>query len=293
MLTAATLAFVIVVERASGSAPRLGHRHPRRARLPGHGISAIPLRGDRGRAVYWRAPTCSGSCRSCSSAASAAACAETERFRSLDVSAVAPGGLGPLRELREPVPRACSRVALLALHGAAAQGAYQFTAQFLLGPPCVRQPGSTLCSSSPPGSSASSATSSRGRPGDRFGRRLVGCGFLSVFPVPAWAFVIAPGAWITLAWGWLVFSLTASTRHLMRRFATGSSPPPTGEPRPCGPRRWRRSDRRPRCAGQRDDAGQLRARPDPRARQLALLIGAAVILTFPETGSRELESISE
>jgi putative MFS transporter len=132
-----------------------------------------------------------------------------------------------------------------------------------------------------------------GRLGDRFGRRVVGCAFVGAFPLLAFSFVSAPGSWIILAWGFLVFSLTAST-VIMRAFATELFPTSyrgtaTG---------WVTvMETVGSASGLLLVSAGMRAGL-PLGSALALvsllaLIGAAVILTFPETGSRELESISE
>jgi MFS family permease len=293
MLTAATLAFVIVAEELPAAHRGWGIGILGALGSLGHGISAILFAAIEVLPLGWRALYLFGLVPVLFIGRFRRGVRETERFRSLDVIAVAPGWLGPLRELASRFPARAAGVALLAFAGAAAQGSvYQFTAQFLL----VHrgwQPGQYSLLVLTAGILGVFGNIIAGRLRDRFGRRLVGCGFLSVFPVLAWAFVTAPGAWITLAWGWLVFSLTAST-VIMRAFATelfptsyrGTATVWTTAMETIGS-----------ASGLVLVSATMRAGfalgPTLGLVSLLSLIGAAVILTFPETGSRELESISE
>jgi len=293
MLTAATLAFVIVAEELPAAHRGWGIGILGALGSLGHGISAILFAAIEVLPFGWRALYLFGLVPVLFIGRFRRGVRETERFRSLDVSAVASGWLGPLRELATRFPARAAGVALLAVAGAAAQGSvYQFTAQFLL----VHrgwQPGQYSLLVLTAGILGVFGNVIAGRLGDRFGRRLVGCGFLSVFPILAWAFVTVPGAWITLAWGWLVFSLTAST-VIMRAFATELFPTSyrgtaTG---------WTTvMETIGSASGLLLVSATMRAGfalgPTLGLVSLLSLIGAAVILTFPETGSRELESISQ
>lgn len=293
MLTAATLAFVIVAEELPAAHRGWGLGMLGALGSLGHGLSAILFAAIEVMPFGWRALYMFGLVPVLFIGRFRAGVRETERFRSLDAGAVASSWLGPMQQLASRFPARAAGVALLALAGAAAQGSvYQFTAQFLL----VHrgwEPGQYSLLVLTAGILGVFGNVIAGRLGDRFGRRLVGCAFLSVFPVLAWAFVTVPGAWIALAWGWLVFSLTAST-VIMRAFATELFPTSyrgtaTG---------WTTvMETIGSAAGLTLVSAAMRAGlalgPSLGFVSLLALVGAAVILTFPETGSRELESISE
>jgi MFS family permease len=293
MLTAATLAFVIVAEELPA-----GHRGWGIGMLGalaslGHGLSALLFAAIEVMPFGWRALYLVGLLPVFWIGRFRAGVRETERFRSLDPQAVATGWLDPFRRLVSRFPARAAGVAVLAVAGSAAQGSvYQFTAQFLL----VHrgwQPGQYSLLVLTAGILGVFGNVIAGRLGDRFGRRAIGCAFVGVFPVFAFSFVSAPGSWVILAWGFLVFSLTAST-VTMRAFATELFPTSyrgtaTG---------WVTGMETVGSA-----SGLLLVSAAMRAGlelgsalalvSLLALIGAAVILTFPETGSRELESISE
>jgi MFS family permease len=293
MLTAATLAFVIVAEELPAAHRGWGLGMLGALGSLGHGLSAILFAAIEVMPFGWRALYVFGLAPVLFLGRFRAGVRETERFRSLDPAALASGWLGPMRELASRFPARAAGVALLALAGAAAQGSvYQFTAQFLL----VHrgwEPGQYSLLVLTAGVLGVFGNVIAGRLGDRFGRRIVGCAFLSVFPALAWAFVTVPGGWIALAWGWMVFSLTAST-VIMRAFATELFPTSyrgtaTG---------WTTvMETVGSAAGLTLVSATMQAGlalgPALGFVSLLALVGAAVILTFPETGSRELESISE
>jgi MFS family permease len=293
MLTAATLAFVIVAEELPAAHRGWGLGMLGALGSLGHGLSAILFAAIEVMPFGWRALYVFGLAPVLFLGRFRAGVRETERFRSLDPAALASGWLGPMRELASRFPARAAGVALLALAGAAAQGSvYQFTAQFLL----VHrgwEPGQYSLLVLTAGVLGVFGNVIAGRLGDRFGRRIVGCAFLSVFPALAWAFVTVPGGWIALAWGWMVFSLTAST-VIMRAFATELFPTSyrgtaTG---------WTTvMETVGSAAGLTLVSATMQAGlalgPALGFVSLLAIVGAAVILTFPETGSRELESISE
>jgi MFS family permease len=293
MLTAATLAFVIVAEELPALHRGWGLGILGALGSLGHGLSAILFAAIEVLPFGWRALYMFGLVPVLFLGRFRRGVRETERFRSLDARTIPSGWLGPFRELASRFPARAAGVALLALAGAAAQGSvYQFTAQFLL----VHrgwEPGQYSVLVLTAGILGLFGNVIAGRLGDRFGRRLVGCAFLSVFPPLAWAFVTAPGAWIVFAWGWMVFSLTAST-VIMRAFATELFPTSyrgtaTG---------WTTvMETVGSAAGLTLVSAIMRAGitlgPTLGLVSLLALIGAAVILTFPETGRRELEAISE
>lgn len=293
MLTSATLAFVIVAEELPA-----GHRGWGIGMLGaiaslGHGLSALLFAAIEVMPFGWRALYVVGLLPVLWIGRFRAGVRETERFRSLQPDAVATGWLDPFRRLASRFPGRAAGVAILAVAGSAAQGSvYQFTAQFLL----VHRgwlPGQYSMLVLTAGVLGVFGNVIAGRLGDRFGRRAVGCGFIGIFPLFAFSFVTAPGSWIIPAWGFLVFSLTAST-VIMRAFATELFP----------------TDYRGTATGWvtvmetvGSATGLLLISAAMRSGlalgsalslvSLLALVGAAVILTFPETGSRELESISE
>ena len=286
MLTAVALAFVIVAEELPAAHRGWGLGVLGALGSLGHGLSAILFAAVEVLPFGWRALYAVGLIPVLFFARFRTGVLETERFRSLAPSATAHTWLGPLRQLAGRFPARASGIALLAFTATAAQQSiYQFTAQFLL----VHrgwQPRQYSMLVLTAGVLGVFGNVVAGRLGDRIGRRAVGCGLLGVFPVLAWAFLEAGSGWIVLAWGLLVFCLTASL-VIMRAFATELFPTAyrgtaTG---------WATFMEAPGAAiGLLLVSVAMRAGFDFSAAlglmSLLAIVGAAVILAFPETGSR-------
>lgn len=293
MLTAATLAFVIVAEELPAAHRGWGIGMLGALASLGHGLSAILFSAIEVLPYGWRALYLLGLLPVLLIGRFRGGVRETERFRSLASSAAAASWLEPFRQLATRFPARAAGVAALAVAASAGQSSvYQFTAQFLL----VHrgwQPGEYSLLVLTAGILGVFGNVIAGRLGDRFGRRIVGCAFVGVYPALAYAFVTAAGGWIALSWGFLVLSLTAST-VILRAFATELFPTSyrgtaTG---------WLTvMETVGSASGLLLVSAVMRTGlalgPTLALVSLLTLVGAAVILTFPETGRRELESISE
>lgn len=292
MLTAATLAFVIVAEELPAAHRGWGIGMLGALASLGHGLSAILFAAIEWLPFGWRALYVLGLAPVLLLSRFRAGVSETERFRSLDRSARTRSWLDPFRQLATRFPGRAAGVAALALAASAGQSSvYQFTAQFLL----VHRgwlPGQYSLLVLTAGILGLFGNVIAGRLGDRFGRRVVGCVFVGIYPALAYAFVTSPSGWIALSWGFLVLSLTAST-VILRAFATELFP----------------TSYRGTATGWltvMETVGSasglllvstimrhgLELGPTLALVSLLTLVGAAVIWTFPETGRRELESIS-
>jgi len=132
-----------------------------------------------------------------------------------------------------------------------------------------------------------------GRLGDRKGRRLVGFSLFAAYPVLVYAFYSAPSAWLPLIWVPFIFSLSGAgtiQRALATElFPTASRGTASGWMLVCE-------------AGGRSAGLFLVAWGTPEgASNTAMIIwvscfcllAALLVVLLPETGNRELESISE
>jgi len=132
-----------------------------------------------------------------------------------------------------------------------------------------------------------------GRLGDTRGRRLVGFIFFAVFPLLVYAFYHAPSTWLPLLWVPFIFALTGAGT-IQRTIATELFPTAS---------RGTASGWMLVCeAGGRSAGLFLVAWGTPTGSSNTAMIcwtacfcllAALLILFLPETGSRELESISE
>ena len=292
MLTAATIAFVIVAEELPAASRGWGIGMLGALASLGHGLSALLFSAIDVLPFGWRSLYAVGLVPIFFFARFRTGVPETRRFRALAAGQVLGGWLSPLRELALRFPGRAVGVALLALGSAGAQGSvYQFTAQFLL-EHRGWAPGQYSLLVLTAGALGFVGNLLAGRLGDRLGRRVVGALFLGVFPGLAWAFLHARGAALALSWGFLVFSLTASG-VIMRAFATELFPTSyrgtaTG---------WVTAMETVGSAaglalvslGMRGGLSLVEAL---ELVSLLALAGAAVVLCFPETKRRELESIS-
>lgn len=222
---------------------------------------------------------------------------ETGRFtRHREAMAASPlaleGGLAPLRRLVASSPRRFVGISLcMASIGFAGVAAFQFTAYYtidVLG----WSPGQYSVMFIVGGTMGIIGNVVAGHLGDRLGRRVVGCFALAIYPAFVAAFYWGPTWVVPIAWVGFIFASSAG-RMILRAFSTELFS----------------TDHRGTAAGWTilvestfsaggllilwifsDAEGDL-ARLTPLL-ALATLAGAAVLLRFPETRSRELESIA-
>jgi predicted MFS family arabinose efflux permease len=169
---------------------------------------------------------------------------------------------------------------------------YQFTAQYLLAHRGW-QPGQYSALVIVAGVTGVFGNIAAGRLGDRMGRRVVGFCFMGVFPAVAYAFFHISDQIVPFAWSVMVFLLTAST-VISRAFATELFPTSyrgtaTG---------WLLMNETLGAA-----AGLSLVSIGMHAGfeltgivslvSAASLVGALLVLGFPETRSQELETISD
>jgi MFS family permease len=132
-----------------------------------------------------------------------------------------------------------------------------------------------------------------GRLADRRGRRGVGFGFFVAYPIFAYAFYHAPGVWLPLIWIPLIFALTGGGT-IQRALATELFPTAT---------RGTASGWMLLCEAGGRSAGLFLVAWGtlPGASNTTMIswtacfcfVAAALLLFLPETGRRELETISE
>ncbi len=299
MLTAATIAFVMVSEELPAAHRGWGIGILGALSSLGHGFSAIIFAGVEYLPYGWRALYFLGALPILLLPSFRRGVPETRRFeaRETGVSAAASGTFSgyvePFRLLVQRFPGRAIGIALLGILTAASMGAcYQFTAQFLL----VHrgwEPGQYSLLVLTAGALGVLGNILAGRLGDQIGRRVVGCVFVGVFPFWAWGFFQTDGAFIVASWSLLVLSLTASTT-ILRAFATELFPTA-----------YRGTSTGLQTVTETlGAAGGLALATVGMQAGLALTtvlplvsllapLGVIVILTFPETRGRELESISE
>jgi MFS family permease len=131
-----------------------------------------------------------------------------------------------------------------------------------------------------------------GQLGDRIGRRVVGCVFLTLFPVFAWLFYRGPGWSVPLAWTLFIFCETAAGA-VIRAFSTELFPT-SQRGTSAG---WVSLVQTLGWAAGLALVGMGTEAPGDIARltsalSLTTLAAAVVILMLPETRRRELEAIS-
>jgi predicted MFS family arabinose efflux permease len=220
---------------------------------------------------------------------------ETARFKrqELSTSTSVADWIAPLRELARKYPARAAGIALVGFTSAAGQSSvYQFTAQYLLAHRGW-EPGQYSLLVIVAGVTGVFGNIAAGRLGDSIGRRTVGFAFMGVFPAVAYAFFHTPDRVVPLTWSALVFLLTASN-VVSRAFATELFPTSyrgtaTG---------WLLVNETLGAAtglalvsfGMR--AG-LELTSIVSLVSVASLIAAVLVLAFPETGSQELEEISD
>lgn len=299
MLTAATIAFVMVSEELPAAHRGWGIGILGALSSLGHGFSAMIFAGVEYLPYGWRALYFLGVLPILLLPSFRRGVPETRRFeaREVGVPAAASGTLSgyvePFRLLVQRFPGRAIGIALLGILTAASMGAcYQFTAQFLL----VHrgwEPGQYSLLVLTAGALGVLGNILAGRLGDRIGRRVVGCVFVGVFPFWAWGFFQTDGVFIVASWSLLVLSLTASTT-ILRAFATELFPTA-----------YRGTSTGLQTVTETlGAAGGLALATVGMQAGLALTtvlpvvsllapLGVIVILTFPETRGRELESISE
>lgn len=299
MLTAATIAFVMVSEELPAAHRGWGIGILGALSSLGHGFSAMIFAGVEYLPYGWRALYFLGALPILLLPSFRRGVPETRRFEARETgepaaaSGTFSGYVEPFRLLVRRFPGRAIGIALLGILTAASMGAcYQFTAQFLL----VHrgwEPGQYSLLVLTAGALGVLGNILAGRLGDRIGRRVVGCVFVGVFPFWAWGFFQTDGFFIVASWSLLVLSLTASTT-ILRAFATelfptayrGTSTGLQTVTETLG------------AAGGLAlatvgmQAGLQLTTVLPLVSLLAPL-GVIVILTFPETRGRELESISE
>jgi MFS family permease len=131
-----------------------------------------------------------------------------------------------------------------------------------------------------------------GRLGDRFGRRIVGLVFMSVFPAFVWIFYGGPGWSLPLAWTVLVFCATAS--DVVVRALSTELFPTSHRSAAAG---WLSFVSTVGAAASLGIVGLWTRAPGDLARMISLLslsmlAAGAFLLLLPETSRRELETIS-
>ncbi|MDG2306157.1 MAG: MFS transporter [Candidatus Binatia bacterium] len=295
MLTAATVAFVMVSEELPAAHRGWGIGMLGALASLGHGLSALLFAGVEYLPFGWRSLYVIGIVPVLFLPAFRRGVPETERFatQEADQAGALAGYFEPFRMLVRRYPGRAAGIAALGFLSAASMGsAYQFTAQYLL----VHrgwEPGQYSILVLTAGGLGVFGNILAGRLGDRIGRRRVGIGFVAVFPLLAWGFFRTDGFLIVLSWSLLVLSLTASMT-ILRAFATELFPTAY---RGTSTGLQAMMETLGAAAGLGLATVGMRSGMElttvlPLVSLLAPT-GALVILTFPETRGRELESISE
>lgn len=296
MMTAATVAFVMVSEELPAAHRGWGIGMLGALASLGHGLSAALFAVVELLPFGWRALYLVGFLPVFFLGSFRRGVPETQRFASQQHSedkVVLAGYLEPMRLLVSRYPARAVGIAVLGVLTWGAMGAsYQFTAQFLL----IHRgwdPAQYSMLVLTAGGLGFAGNILAGRLGDVFGRRMVGVLFVGIFPLLSYGFFQNEGAVMVVSWSLLVLSLTA-TSTIGRAFATELFP----------------TTYRGTSAGLQSvmetigAAGGLALATIGMRAGLELTtvlplislfaIGAAlVILTFPETRGRELEAISE
>lgn len=296
MMTAATVAFVMVSEELPAAHRGWGIGMLGALASLGHGFSAALFAAVELLPFGWRALYLVGFVPVFFLGSFRRGVPETQRFasqeRADDKEALA-GYLEPLRLLVSRYPARAVGIAGLGVLTWGAMGAsYQFTAQFLL----VHrgwEPAQYSVLVLTAGILGVAGNVLAGRLGDLFGRRIVGVVFVVIFPLLSYGFFKFDGAVMVMSWSFMVLSLTATTT-IGRAFATELFP----------------TTYRGTSAGLQSVMETIGASGGLALATIGmrsglelttvlplislLAIGAGlVILTFPETRGRELEAISE
>lgn len=292
MLTAATVAFVIVSEELPAAHRGWGIGMLGALASLGHGVSAGLFAAVESLPFGWRALYVFGFLPVFFLPQFWRGVPETRRFASQN-EAPTGGYLEPLRLLVRRFPGRAAGIAGLGLFAAASMGSvYQFTAQFLL----VHrgwEPGEYSLLVLTAGLLGMFGNILAGRLGDVLGRRAVGVLFLAVFPALAWAFFHTEGFLVPLSWSIMVLSLTGATT-ISRAFATELFPTAY---RGTSTGALTLTETLGAAAGLGLATVGMRAGLSLTTvlTLVSLLapVAALVVWTFPETRGRELESISE
>lgn len=295
MMTAATIAFVMVSEELPAAHRGWGIGMLGALASLGHGLSALLFAGVEYLPYGWRALYVVGFVPLLFLSSFRRGVPETKRFATQEKSTESAlrGYFEPFRLLVQRFPARAIGIAALGLLTWAALGAsYQFTAQFLL----VHrgwEPGEYSILVLTAGGLGVFGNILAGRLGDLIGRRIVGAAFVGVFPLLAWGFFQTDGVFVVISWSLMVLSLTA-TVTIGRAFATELFPTAY---RGTSAGLQTMMETLGAAGGLGLATVGMRAGMElttvlPLISLLAPVAGL-VILTFPETKGRELESISE
>lgn len=295
MMTAATIAFVMVSEELPAAHRGWGIGMLGALASMGHGFSAILFAAVEVLPFGWRALYAIGFLPVLLLPSFRRGVPETRRFeaQSSDAGSVLAGYFEPFRLLLRRFPARAFGIAALGLLTAASMSSvYQFTAQFLIAHRGW-EPEQYSMLVLTAGGLGVLGNILAGRLGDRVGRRVVGILFVCLFPLATLGFFQLEGLLGVVSWSFLVLCLTASTT-ILRAFATELFPTvyrgtSTG------------LQAMTETVGAATGLALVSVGMDQGYGLASVLsavsflspVGAVVILLFPETRGRELESISE
>jgi MFS family permease len=296
MLTSSAVAFVMISEELPAAHRGWGIGILGALASMGHGLSALLFAAVDYLPFGWRALYVVGLAPVFFLPQFRRGIEETRRFAQASPVAATGGVAGylePIRLLIRRFPgRALGLAALGLLTAAATSSVYQFTAQFLL----TRRgwaPGQYSLLLLTGGAIGIMGNVLAGRLSDAFGRRRVGVAFLIGFPVLAWGFLNGVGPFLVVSWTLMTLSLTGSAT-VSRAFATELFPTAFRGTATGG---LTLMETLGAALGLVLVSAGMSFGTDLVTMLVALSflapIGAATILTFPETGGRELEAISE
>ncbi len=294
MTTAATLAIVIIAEEFPAAHRGWGIGMLAALGGVGHGLGAALFAAVDVLPLGWRALYAAGIVPVLLLPRFRAGVVETDRFRRREVGdrSVRRAWWQPLVELAVTHPARAAGIAIVGATTSLGQASvYQFVA-FYVQEYRGWQPWQFSLLLILGGAIGLLGNVAAGRFGDRFGRRIVGAAVMAAFPLFAWGFFFGPSVLLPAVWILLLFALVASN-VIVRAFATELFP----------------TSHRGTAAGwllfcetvgaaaglalvSFSQQSGLDLPSAATAASFGSLVGAAVVLAFPETRQLELELTS-